>query len=192
VPRTTESPARFVALLVLCVGALVACHREGPQPGPPADAFDVRVDAPAQKGKPFPAAPDAASTPWKVWINQEEPRQKKAPVWQHYDAKASTLLDLAADGTWRCALGAVHVVGHTSEHGAMATWTASRKIRCSTDGFRTYVESLVRAEYAPDGALTGLDPPGALYLNEVVKGEKRFTAVVLKKDGKPVARPTDD
>jgi len=185
---TTERAAAFA----FCLGSVTACHREAPAPGPPADVFDAKVDAPEVKGKPFPPPPDAALTPWKVWINQEEPRQKKAPVWQHYDAKGSPVLDLAADGAWRCSLGAVHVVGQTMEHGALRSWTASRKIRCSTDGFRTQVESMVRAEYGPDCTMTGLDAPGAMYLRDVVNGQPRTTVVVLKKDGKPVPRPAVD
>jgi len=179
----TDFSARIVAALAIgaLAGLLSSCNRQTL----PSESFDVTFNMPLGKGKPAPVPPDATLQPWSVWINQERPRQAKNPKWESYDAKTGATLELPKEGKWRCVLSPVHVFGRLDERGAVADWTASRRVRCSADAFQTFVETVVRALYEPDGSLTQVESPAAMSLEEVVQGQARFTAVVLRAGGPP-------
>jgi hypothetical protein len=113
-------------------------------------------------------------------VNQEEPRQHKAPSWRAVGAKEGANLGLAMDGRWRCLVNPVHVVGKANERAQIATWIVSRTVRCSRDGYRTSVESRVQAWFDDDGKEFQTTPSIPLYLNDLVGGKKRVTVVVLE------------
>jgi len=115
-----------------------------------------------------------------VWVNQEEPRQHKAPAWRVIGAKEGVRLELATDGKWRCLVNPVHVLGKLNERAKIGRWIVSRSIRCSKDDFRTSVEGRVQAWFDVDGKEFETTPSVPLYLNDNVGGQKRVTVVVLE------------
>lgn len=188
-PRTTERVRAVAPWLLSSIGllALTGCHRAAP----PFESYTVRVDVPATAGKPVPAPPEGALRPWRVWVNQEVPRQKKAPAWRVAGAKEGVLLDLADDGSWKCMLNPVHVQGKASEWAKVRNWVVSRAVRCSRDGFRTSVEGRVQAGFDLDGKETEVSPSAALYLRDIVAGQLRETVVVLEGE-KVIPHPAVD
>lgn len=177
---TTEarsgSTFQLVGVAVALLGTAVGCGGHTP----PLGTFEVTFELPPKPGQPAPTPPDAALRPWRVWINQELPRQKKNPEWRPYAAKDGALLDVATDGKWRCLMTPARLFAKFDDRKKVAEWTSSRNVRCSSDGWRTHVETLVRCRFAPDGKPTTSDPPGAMYLNDVVNQEPRTTVVVLE------------
>jgi hypothetical protein len=164
--------------------ALTACHK----PSPPLGSFSVTLDRPAPSQI---SPPDGALWPWRVWIDQEEPRQKKAPEWRAYAAKEAASLDIAADGTWRCLINPVRVKGKTNEHGKTSDWIVTRTIRCSSDAWRSYVEGFAQADFDVEGKETEATASAALRLSEVVSGVRRNTVVVLEGE-KATRQPSFD
>lgn len=155
---------------------------------PPLDAFEVKLEVPSAPGAAPPAVPDGVLGPFRVWINQETPRQKKTPEWRSFGAKEGLVLDMAADGKWRCLLNPVHLLGRLDEKMTADHWTASRTLRCSSDGWATFVEALVRVGYEQGGKLDEADPRSALYLEDTVGGRARVTTVVLEYKPEPPRR----
>jgi hypothetical protein len=176
-------PSRFRFVCVLAAaGVAAACRRAEP----PFERFDVQLEIPPAKGQPALAPPEAVLRPWRVWVNQEEPRQHKAPAWRAVGAKEGANLELAADGRWRCLMNPVHVLGKANERAKIATWIVSRSIRCSRDEYRTSVEGRAQAWFELDGKEIQTTPSVPLYLNDTVGGQKRVTVVVL--EGEQVKR----
>jgi hypothetical protein len=187
--RRESRVALRLAGAALFFGALAGCRKAEP----PFGTFDVTLQLPPKAGQPAPTPPEAALRPWRVWINQELPRQKKNPEWRPYAAKEGALLDVAMDGKWRCLMTPVQLFATFDDHRKVAEWVASRNVRCSSDGWKTHVETLVRSRFAPDGTPTTSDPPGAMYLSDVVDRQPRSTVVVLEPlVGYHRERPRDD
>src|SRR5262245_35638131 len=90
--RTTDFVRRagIAAASILVVGSLAGCRR----PAPKFEPFEVQLELPPKPGQPAASPPDGALRPWRVWVNQERPRQKKAPQWQPVAAKEGALLDM--------------------------------------------------------------------------------------------------
>jgi hypothetical protein len=166
-----------IALVLSSWVGLSSCKRGG---SAPLDSFEVTVDLPPQPGKPAQVPPERALLPFRVWVNQETPRQKKTPEWRTIPAKEGVVLDMAPDGNWSCLVNPVKVLGKNDEDGVVAHWTTSRTLRCSSDGWKTSVEGLVRVGYAPDGKRGETDPKAVFHLRDVVGGAPRFTVVVLE------------
>lgn len=184
--KTTEqrSCARVLAVAAFVLVTSSGCRSRPP----PFDHFEVKLE-PQLPGKSAPEPPSAAFRPWRVWVNQEQPRQKKNPQWASYGAKDGALVDLSPDGHWSCLLTPVTLVATSAERGGVGAWTASRSLRCSSDHWRSYVESRVRAAFDPQGKPGEIDPSGVLYLSDIVAGALRSTVVVL--EGKKVAPRPD-
>jgi hypothetical protein len=144
------------------------------------EKYEVTIELPPEPGKPAPVPPDAALEPFRVWVNQETPRQKKNPEWQTIPAKEGRVLDMAADGNWSCLVNPVKVFGKIDEDRTVAHWTTSRTLRCSSDNWKTAIEGVVRVGYAPDGKRGDTDPRAAIYLKDNVGGAPRSTVVVLE------------
>jgi hypothetical protein len=174
-------------LLGAVLGVATACRREEP----PFEKFEVDLEVQPKKGQPAAMPPESVLRPWRVWVNQEEPRQKKAPSWRVIGAKEGAYLELAPDGRWRCLLNPVHVAGKANERAQIASWVVSRSLRCSRDGFRTSVESRVQARFGDDGKEFETAPSVPMYLNDIVGGKKRVTVVVLEGQ-KLIRRPDVD
>lgn len=147
---------------------------------PPLDKYTVSSDLPPGPGASLPVPPEGALEPFRFWINQETPRQKKAPEWRSIPAKEGLTVEMAADGKWRCLVNPAQVFGKVDDDRKVAFWTTSRVVRCSSDQWATYVEGLVRVGYGPDGKREKVDPPAALYLRDTVNGQPRVTVVVLE------------
>jgi hypothetical protein len=173
--------ALSVAALVLSCATLAGCARDKRKAAEAQlEKFEVSIELPPEPGKPAPAPPDAALEPFRVWVNQETPRQKKNPEWQAVPAKEGKILDLAADGNWRCLVNPAKVFGKIDEDRTVTHWTVSRTLRCSSDNWRTSTEGLVRVGYAPDGTRGEVDPRAAFYLKDIVAGVPRVTVVVME------------
>lgn len=168
--------SRLLGVAVALLGAAAGCGTHAP----PLGTFEIAFELAPKAGQPAPTPPDAAMKPWRVWINQELPRQKKNPEWRPYAAREGALLDVATDGKWRCLVSAARVFAKFDDHMKVDEWITSRNVRCSGDGWRTHAETLVRCRFAPDGTPTTSDPPGAMYLADVVNREPRSTVVVLE------------
>jgi hypothetical protein len=95
---------------------------------------------------------------------------------------------MAADGRWRCIVNPVRLQGQVDEDGSIETWLVSRTARCSSDGWKTHVESLVRATLDAKGSVTRADMMAPIYLTEVVDGQPRRTIVLLEALGSPRSR----
>ena len=144
------------------------------------EKFEVTTELPPEPGKPEPAPPAAALEPFRVWVNQEIPRQKKNPEWQTIPAKEGRVLDMAPDGNWSCLVNPVKVFGKIDDDRSIVHWTTSRTLRCSSDNWKSSVEGMVRVGYAPDGKRGEADPRVAINLKDMVAGAPRLTVVVLE------------
>jgi hypothetical protein len=173
-------PATLVASVFVVV--LAGCARRTP----PIGHFAVTFESGGPPGKPHPEPPEATLRPWRVWVDQERPRQKKNPEWRSFGAKDGALLDMAPDGKWACLVNPVTLLGTIGEKAKIVGWVASRTIRCSSDGWKTSTDARVRAGFDTEGKPTELDPSAVLYLNDVVGGTERMTVVVL--EGEKVTR----
>jgi hypothetical protein len=171
----------LVSAMFLMATASGCRHRE-----PPIGRFEVKFDLASLAAKVSPEPPPGVLRPWRVWVNQERPRQKKNPEWRSFGAKEGVVLDIASDGKWRCVVNPVSVLGTVGEKAKLAGWVASRSIRCSSDGWKTNIEAIVRAGFDPDGNPTQIDSSAVLYLNDSVAGQDRTTVVVL--EGERVTR----
>lgn len=142
--------------------------------------FRIDYDLPARPGARAPSPPAPALSPWRVWINQERPRQKKNPQWSAVPAKSGAKLDMAPEGHFRCVLTPVSLFAHQESETEVKTWTATRAVRCSSDGFRTNVESRLVVDVSPTGEVT-LPPERepSLLLHDVVAGQNTETVVAL-------------
>ena len=169
-PRTTETLA--LAILALAGGCQPA--------SPPLGDFEIELELPPPPGSNSPEPPAAALRPWRVWINQEQPRQRKNPAWQPYAARQSATLELAADGRWRCLITPTQLFAKFDEPRSLRSWSATRHVRCSPDGWKTYSETTVHCSFTASGELTRCAPPAAVHLADVVGGEPRSTVVVLE------------
>jgi hypothetical protein len=172
--RSRDRRALAIATLLVPV-ALSACRKSAP----PFETFGVTLELPTSKNTDA-SPPQGALRPWRVWVNQEEPRQKKAPEWRSFGAKDGAVLDLAADGKWRCIVNPVRVRGRANEQAKTAEWVVSRTVRCSSDGWSSHVEAFVEADFDADGKEVDVTPSAALRLNDVVGGAARSTVVVLE------------
>jgi hypothetical protein len=177
----------LVAWILASAGAAVACRKAEP----PFEKFEVQLELPPPKGQPAATPPEAVLRPWRVWVNQEEPRQHKAPSWRVIGAREGVNLELAPDGRWRCLANPVHVLGKVNERAKIAIWIVSRSVRCSRDGYRSSVESRVQASFDVEGKEVETAPSVPMYLNDTVGGKKRVTVVVLEGQ-KLNRRPLDD
>lgn len=182
--------AQQVSALVVAVllSSPVACRSTGSGSTAPPEGFEVELELPPPPGNAAVVPPDGALSASRIWVNQEVPRQKKTPEWREIPAKQGAPVDMAVDGRWRCVVDAVKVHGRADEDATVAHWTTSRSVRCSTDGFRTFVQGLVREGYDPAGKPTGADPRAVLRLRDVVEGTARTTVVALEGAGPPGTR----
>jgi hypothetical protein len=187
VRRTTDAaryPVTTAALLLALVEAIAGCQRRSP----PSEPFAVELSVPLPAGKPVPEPPPKALEAWRVWVNQEQPRQKKNPVWIDVPGNETRVLDMAEDGRWRCVVNPVRLRGQADEDGSVEAWALSRTARCSSDGWKTHVESLVRTTLDATGKLLQADPIAPIFLNDVVDGQPRRTIVLLEALGSPRSR----
>ena len=166
----------LVAWMLAFAGAAVACRKAEL----PFEKFEVELEVPPPPGQPAATPPEAVFRPWRVWVNQEEPRQHKAPEWRVIGAKEGTNLGLAMDGRWRCLVNPVHVLGKLNERAEIGRWIVSRSVRCSRDEYRSSVEGRAQAWFDDDGKEFETTPSVPLYLNDIVGGKKRVTVVVLE------------
>ena len=108
----SSRPAKAGELVLFIAVGLAALPTCSQRPGgPPAEQFDVQLELPPKPGKPVPVTPPSVLGPARVWINQETPRQEKAPEWRVFPAKEAAMLDLSPDGRWRCLVNPLRAVG---------------------------------------------------------------------------------
>jgi hypothetical protein len=174
---------------------LVACGRKGTSEGtgaasaglgrsaPPLGSYQVLFEAPPPAGSARPSPVPAAERPWRVWVNQEVPRQKPNPHWKPSPIKETTLLEMAADGRWRCAVTPAEVLARIGEDLKLGSWQVSRRLVCSNDGWLTNVEERAQVTYGLDGKVVDSKTEASLILNDQVGGKPRVTVVGLRTDG---------
>jgi len=183
-PSSSDAPALRVAFSIAALvvsSAVAGCARDKRSASEARlEKFEVTLELPPEPGKPAQAPPEAALEPFRVWVNQETPRQKKNPEWVTIPAKEGKVLEMAPDGNWWCLVNPVKVFGKIDEDRTIVHWTTSRTLRCSSDNWRTSVEGLIRVGYAADGQRGEADPRAALYLKDTVAGVPRTTVVVLE------------
>jgi hypothetical protein len=154
---------------------------------PPVETFQIEVDAPPKAGSPAAVPPDAVLSPFRVWVNQETPRQKKNPEWRLVPPKEGLVLELSPGGRWRCVASPLHVLGKIGEKRTPEEWLVSSTVRCSSDGWKTFAEAFVQVAYDSDGSRERADARDPLGLNDFVDGQPRITTVVL--DAPPARVP---
>jgi hypothetical protein len=136
VPSSSTRPLRWVAFSIFAfalASALGGCRDRRNAAEAMLEKYEVTIELPPEPGKPAPAPPDAALEPFRVWVNQETPRQKKNPEWQLVPAKEGKVLDMAPDGNWSCLVNPSKAFGKIDEDRSVVHWTMSRTLRCSSD-----------------------------------------------------------
>ncbi|MBM4362067.1 MAG: hypothetical protein FJ104_05260, partial [Deltaproteobacteria bacterium] len=136
-------------------------------------------ELPPAAGAAAPVPPPEVLAPFRVWVNQEQPRQRRAPGWVPFSLETGTALELEPGAAHRCLLDGAEVFAKYEDPTTLDRWRVTRTLRCSSDGFRTIVAGTVRAWYSPEGKLLDADPRAALSLVEPGQTPPRITAVVL-------------
>lgn len=134
------------------------------------------------KGDVVTHPPEAATHPWRVLMLQDSPRPKKNPRFTPINTGASGELEMPKGSHWRCLYNPVSFRPESDElMRGVETWELLRNTRCSSDGWRTYSQSLYSIKYGPDGAvLAKSSEQSELYLADVVGGEPLQMTIILR------------
>jgi hypothetical protein len=148
---------------------------------PPFEPF-VPGEWHSPKGDVVAHAPEAAAHPWRVLMLQDSPRPKKNPRFAPIPIEASGELEMPKGSRWRCLYNPVSFRPETDEHmKEVESWELLRATRCSSDGWRTYTQSLYSIKYGPDGAvLARSSEQSELYLTDTVGGQPLQMTIILR------------
>jgi hypothetical protein len=175
---TTQSRRLFVALAL----ALAAPGCKATPFEPPFEKFEPGVWK-GPKGASVPA-PDAANTPWRVMVLQEQPRPKKNPLWKKIPVAESGYLEMPERSSFKCLYNpAVYRPAADEFLKGVEVWEVLRGVRCSNDGFRTYTEALFVKPVNGDG--TYVPRKGAqaeLSMIDLIMGKRVRITILLRAD----------
>lgn len=175
-----SSTLRSTALtLAVALGALPGC--QGSHFEPPIDKHEPGV----WKGpKGSVTAPEAATTPWRVMVLQEQPRPKKNPLWKKIPAEESGFLEMPERSSYQCLYNPVFYRPTPDEFmKGVEAWEVLRGVRCSNDGFRTWSEALFSKVVGGDGSYVPKKGAQAeLTLSDLIMGKRVRITILLRAD----------
>jgi hypothetical protein len=197
------SKARITASALLIGALATACSKTEPRSGPVASssASATRADAahpppfekfelapwksPREKIAPV-APPGSLLETWRVFVNQERPRQKKNPRWISLPPREGVTLPMAEDGRFRCIVNPLRVQARPNDDlSGVDAWVLMRSVLCSGDGWRTWTDSPHQVVVLPDGKRTATIEQTDVLLREPIDGKVRETTIILRSDADP-------
>jgi hypothetical protein len=97
---------------------------------------------------------------------------------------------LPAGSAWKCIYNPVRFVAQTDRDDERVTgWAVGRNVRCTTDGWATYVEGAHGVTVTLDGKRAPMSPQMELYLRDRI-GEKLAEISVVMRSDDPRPKPT--
>jgi hypothetical protein len=128
--------------------------------------------------------------PWYVIVDQRTPRPKKNFQWTELPAERGGELELPSGSAWKCIHNPVRFVAQTDRDDERLTgWTVVRNVRCTTDGWATYVEGAHGVTASLDGKRAPISPQMELHLRDRL-GEKPAEVSVVMRSDDPRPKPT--
>jgi hypothetical protein len=96
-------------------------------------------------------------------VSQNQPLQKKTPLWQPLPAPQTVELAMPEGSGFRCIVTPLQVAAEANDFGTkLKAWLLTRYLRCSSDGWRHWTEYGYRVKVLPDGSRTEEGEAGAL------------------------------
>jgi hypothetical protein len=194
------SPSAFAVLVVLGCGS--PAERASPPALPEQVARAAALRAPvftfsapsawhSRRGDAAVDPPDLARETWRVLVNQNQPIQAKTPHWQALPARETVELQMPPRTAFRCLVAPLDIATRANALGTeLKAWLLARRVLCSSDGFRTFTESIHRVR-VPIGAPREVgDDAGLLLREQDDAGRVRHTFVLLRSEPEPRAATT--
>jgi hypothetical protein len=139
-------------------------------------------------GVPEVAPPVAANETWRVLVNQNQPLQKKTPLWQPLSAERSVELAMPEQSAYRCLVTPLASTAHADDFGVkLEAWVLTRSLICSSDGFRSWTEHGHVLRVRPDGSREETLQANALLRERDAAGRVRETYIVVRSTPEPRA-----
>lgn len=188
-PAKTANPVRTASARATSSASAASGAADAHEP--PAGKLVFSPWKPPRKGIEPVAPPKSLLETWRVFVNQNKPRQKKNPRWKKLPPKESVMLDMAPDGSYRCLVTPLEVVGRPTEDlDALDAWVLTRNLRCSSNGWKTWTESPHIVIVRPDGERQAVLEHTDVFLRERIGGEVRETVLILRSDEEDDGRAT--
>jgi hypothetical protein len=112
-----------------------------------------------------------AQETWRVLVTQDQPLQRKTPMWQPLPASDTVELKMPEGSHYRCIVPPLQVKAEANGFGSqLEFWHMSRSFLCSTDNFETWSETALYDRIAADGKREYSHGAGVL-LREHVPGD---------------------
>lgn len=174
--------------MALAVSA--ACRSPSPQPSaadrpaPPSFAFVAPTPWHSKKPDEAPVAPpDLTVETWRVFASQTEPLQKKNPRWQSLEAQRMVELEMPEGSAYRCLVTPLRIEAKANTWGTKLTaWAMERTLMCSSDDYRTWIESTLRVRVRADGTRDVGPDAGAVLRSAMSGGGVRQMFVLMRSD----------
>lgn len=129
--------------------------------------------------------PDAALKSWKVLALQTEPRPVENPHWTVVGLSDSGELSMPHGSAFRCIYNPTKFRAAEDEPPKdIDGWELLREVRCSQDGFRTWIGAGVKILYEQQGTVRARSGERAeLELSEVIGGRSTRISILLRPEG---------
>jgi hypothetical protein len=136
------------------------------------------------KDAPPVPPPESLLEPWRVFVKQERPRQKKNARWRSVPAKDGVELAMPPDSRFRCIVNPLELTPQPAENlRSVAAWMLIRRVRCSNDGWASWTESSFARLVLADGSSKDAVDHVEVLLREVMDDSSiRETTVLLRAD----------
>jgi hypothetical protein len=150
---------------------------------PPFEKFELEPWKSPRKGIDPVAPPEGLLTTWRVFVNQERPRQKKNPRWIPLPPREAVTLPMAEDGRFRCIVNPLRVQARPNDDDSgVDAWILTRSVLCSGNGWRTWTDSPHQVVVLPEGKRTRTIEQTDVLLREPIDGKTRETTIILRSD----------
>jgi hypothetical protein len=131
------------------------------------------------------APPESLLAAWRVFVNQEKPRQKKNPQWRSIPPKDAVELEMEPGTAFRCIVNPLEVQARpTEDDDGVDAWVLTRKILCSGDGWKTWTESPHQVVVPKEGKVTRTIEQTEVLLREPLGDKTRETTILMRSDEK--------
>lgn len=176
----------------LALVASAACRPTSPQPSaaaatkPVLPSFTFVAPEPWHSKKPDEppvAPPDLTVETWRVFASQTEPLQKKNPRWQSLAAERTVELEMPEGSAYRCLVTPLRIEAKANTWGTkLMAWAMERTLMCSSDDYRTWIESTLRVRLRADGTRDVGPDAGAVLRSAMSEGGVRQMFVLMRSD----------